>query len=50
MKQTHSPDETLRMETLLYQRGLVLNRGNREKARAFADRHLAAIREVFSDA
>ncbi len=45
-----TPGEMQRREALFYQRGLVLNRGNRTKARMFADRHLAAIREVFSDA
>jgi hypothetical protein len=45
-----TPDEMQRREALFYQRGLVLHKGCREKARAFADRHLAAIREVFSDA
>ena len=35
-----TPGEMQRREALFYQRGLVLNRGNREKARAFAKLHM----------
>ena len=43
-KQTPLPGETQQMETLLYQRGLAQNRGNRAKARAFADRNLMLVK------
>jgi hypothetical protein len=42
MKPTPSPEETLRMA--FYRRGLVLHKGCREKAEAFADRHMILVK------
>jgi hypothetical protein len=42
MKMPPSPDETLRIA--FYQRGLVLHKGCREKAEAFADRHMILVK------
>jgi len=41
-----TPDEMQRREALFYQRGLVLNKGCREKARAFANLHITLAKGV----
>jgi len=41
-----TPGEMQRREALLYQRGLVLHKGCKGKAEAFADRHMILSRGV----